>query len=151
MQSNRIAWAIVGGLGCLAICLLATIIGGGFWFWNSNAMAQATPTVLRRPTKIIEMPKDQPACLAAGGKWGRIGLGPRAECNLPTSDAGAICSDSSECESLCIAELSKADQERVTREKAIIQTKGKCAAWRIVVGCIARVENGQVKGILCID
>lgn len=151
MPSNRIAWAIIGGLGCLAICLMLAIIGGGLWFISANLTVQATPTILRRPTKIIEMPKDQPSCLAAGGKWGRIGLGPREECNLPTSDAGTACSDSSECESLCLAELSKADQERITRDKAIIQTKGKCAAWRIVVGCIARVENGQVKGILCID
>lgn len=151
MPSNRIAWTIVGVLGCLAVCLVLAIIGGGVWFWNTNATTQATPTVLRRPTKIIEIPKDQQSCLAAGGKWGRIGLGPREECNLPTTDAGAVCSDSSECESLCIAELSKTDQERVTRERAIIQTKGKCAAWRIVVGCIAPVENGQVKRILCID
>jgi hypothetical protein len=131
--------------------LIAAIISDTFWFWSTNTQAQATPTVLRHPTKIIEMPKDQSTCLAAGGKWGLVGLGLRDQCNLPTSDAGTICSDSSECESLCLAALSKADQERITREKVNLQTKGKCAPWRIVVGCIAPVENGQVKGILCID
>ena len=151
MQSNRIAWSIVGVLGCLLICLMLATIGGVYWFWNTNPIAQSTPTVQRRPTKIIEFPKDQLSCQAAGGKWGRIGLNPREECNLPTSDAGVVCSDSNECESLCIAELSKAHQERVMRDKAIIQTKGKCAAWHIIVGCIPRVENGQVREILCID
>ncbi len=47
----------------------------------------------------------QAKCEAMGGRWGGvvIGRGRSHGCNLPTKDAGKKCSDSSQCESGCIA------------------------------------------------
>jgi len=104
----------------------------------------ATQTITATP----EM--NQALCESMGGRWGQIGLSPKEECNLPTKDADKLCSDSSQCESMCIAELSEEEMNRVFREGAVIKTDGKCAAWKIVVGCIPIVKNGIVQ-IICID
>jgi len=53
----------------------------------------------------VERPKDKETCLAKNGKWAKIGLFPEEECNLPTSDAGRECSDVSQCEGTCLADL----------------------------------------------
>ncbi len=94
---------------------------------------------------------DKESCEKLGGKWGRFGADapPAGECNLPTKDAGKVCSGSSECEGDCIAELSQSDWNKATN--GIVYTKGKCTAWKITVGCQAFVENGKVQGILCKD
>ena len=99
----------------------------------------------------VEIPRDKESCEKQGGRWGRIGIMPKESCNLPTKDAGKICSDSNECEGACIAELAKEDYKKVWEERRTIRTKGKCTPWVIVVGCQARVQNGKVKGILCVD
>jgi len=88
-------------------------------------------------------------CEAKGGWWGSLGLSPVPQCNLPTSDAGKECSDSGECEGACIVELSSDDVARV-KGGEIIHAKGRCSAWRIIVGCYAFVEDGVVV-LMCID
>ena len=88
-------------------------------------------------------------CEAKGGQWGRIGLSPVLRCNLPTSDAGKECSDSDECEGVCMVELSTDDGARAKRGE-IIYANGKCSAWEITVGCHALVQDGIVV-LICID
>jgi len=58
--------------------------------------------------------------------------------------------DSSECEGLCVAELTDEEWDAAVRDGEQVEISGKCSAWRIVVGCIPMVENGQVRPI-CID
>jgi hypothetical protein len=93
---------------------------------------------------------DKISCEAQGGKWGPMGLHPQEVCNLPTSDAGASCSDSSQCQSACVAELTPQQFDDVFRNGVVIQTSGACAAWHILVGCLPFVEDGMVS-IICID
>lgn len=99
--------------------------------------------------------KDKTSCEALGGSWGRIGLDVEESCNLPTSDAGKECLNSTDCEGSCIAELSKEDWDKlwskVMGEEIIIYTKGKCTPWKVTVGCHAFVEDGKVEWILCVD
>ena len=95
-------------------------------------------------------PQDQASCEALGGKWGRIGLGPREECNLPASDAGKECLSSSDCEGLCLAEMTRDELASITRDKKVVRATGKCSAWRIVVGCVPEVVDGLVR-VICID
>ncbi|MBL7206156.1 MAG: hypothetical protein ISS36_00985 [Candidatus Aenigmarchaeota archaeon] len=90
------------------------------------------------------------ACEAKGGRWGRIGLDATPSCNYPASDAGKECSDSSECQGRCVADLSDEDYDKA-QEGEIIYTNGNCTSKRTVVGCNAFVEDGMVYGILCID
>ena len=100
------------------------------------------------PTPVT--PTDQSSCEAQGGKWGPLGLFPKEVCNLPTTDAGKACSDSSQCQSACIAALTQEQFDDVFRNGAILQTTGACAAWHILVGCIPFVEDGVVQ-MICID
>ena len=112
---------------------------------NSRINQEALPAAA---TTTPEFPQGQASCEAQGGRWGRIGLSPREECNLPTSDAGKECLFSSECEGLCVAELSR--EELAAAAHKAIATTGKCSAWRIVVGCMGVVEAGLVRPV-CID
>ena len=86
-------------------------------------------------------------CESQGGYFGQIGLNPTPYCNLPTSDGGKDCTDSSQCESTCLADMGLESSDNLP----ISGVTGKCADYSIVVGCIAMVEEGTVNGILCID
>ena len=92
-------------------------------------------------------PKDKESCEKVGGVW--IDRG-GSFCNLPTFDSGKECSDSSQCEGSCIAELSS-EEERKVEQGTIIYTKGKCTARIVVFGCRPHVDDGKVFGILCMD
>ncbi|MEM4360142.1 MAG: hypothetical protein QXT45_06400 [Candidatus Bilamarchaeaceae archaeon] len=92
--------------------------------------------------------KDKESCEALGGVWKKIGISPIEVCNLPTSDANKECTSSDECEGICVAELSQEELDKIKRET--IRTKGRCTAWRIVVGCRAVVENGEAR-LICLD
>ncbi len=62
-------------------------------------------------------------------------------CDLPTADAGKDCSDSSQCESWCAAQLTEAVEIGSP-------VSGKCAGgyeW----SCISRVSNGTYAGTMC--
>ena len=92
-------------------------------------------------------PRDKKSCEAAGGKWE---INDVEVCNLPTSDFGKECSDSNQCEGLCIAELSEEEYNKAT-QGTIIYTKGKCSGETNVLGCTPIVNDGKVNGILCMD
>jgi hypothetical protein len=77
-------------------------------------------------------------CRERGGRWERLGILGYG-CNLPASDGGKGCVDSSECEGLCLAVAS--DEQ---------SPAGKCSPWQNDFGCSLIVENSQIKEI-CVD
>jgi len=98
-----------------------------------------------------DYPKDKASCEARNGTWEAIGLSPQEVCVLPTADAGTVCTDSSQCQGACVAELSQSDYDKLMRYHIPIPTSGKCTSTTSSVGCNAYVENGVVNGILCVD
>lgn len=100
---------------------------------------------------LPEIPDNQATCEAIGGVWKKIGIGPKEQCNLKTSDGGYSCIDSKACESLCIADLTTEQLNLLKTAKNPISTKGKCAQWRIIVGCQPIVIEGQVSELFCLD
>jgi hypothetical protein len=79
------------------------------------------------------LPADRASCEAAEGMWAAHFIQGNESCILPTSDAGAACASSSECESRCLA-------------------PGRCAEWKpLPGGCYAFVEKGAIQPELCID
>lgn len=94
------------------------------------------------PSAVVKpsIPKDQATCLAAGGEWRRLGIPcdtcPKS-CDLPTSDAGAACSDFSHCQGACLADSEEA-------------TSGRCAARMMSFGCHYFMEHGSTR-YLCAD
>ena len=127
------------------ILVIVFVIIAGITIYSYTKQIEQPPT----KQNITTTPTDKESCEALGGIWGRVGLSLNEECNLPTSDAGKECSDSDDCEGSCIAELSKEDQDKA--RQGVVYTKGKCTAWKITLGCQAFVEDGKVRGILCVD
>lgn len=58
-------------------------------------------------------------------------------CNALTSDAGTVCTDSSQCEGICIAEDEDAEA-------------GRCTEIERVLGCVLEMTDGKPLGI-CFD
>ena len=123
--------------------------GDGLLQSTTTVKSKVTSTTLLTETTQPSIPKDRVSCEAAGGRWGRIGISPREACNLPASDGGADCSDGSECEGACLAELTPQQMESL-RKGGSVEAAGKCTPWRITVGCQARVEDGKAR-MLCVD
>jgi len=86
--------------------------------------------------------KSEVACKKLGGHWFRSRAGARL-CDVPTSDAGKQCRDSSACESYCVAP---------NDFKASAKVMGQCAEWHYPFGrCFNEVKAGIASGALCVD
>ncbi len=114
------------------LLLFLFLVGVSFFFSKSSGTR-----VVSRETQITpttRSPTDKNSCEQLGGQW-KIwsnALNARPKCNLPTSDSGKECTDSSQCESYCQAEKSL---------KPGSQTTGKCYEWRIA-DCMREVQGG---------
>ena len=83
------------------------------------------------------------ACEEKGGKWDQIGQPHDHQCNLPTMDAGKMCSDSKECQSACITEGHVLPGTEVT---------GFCYGWSLLDDtCLNQVSGGMAEGESCED
>lgn len=84
---------------------------------------------------------DKASCEKIGGKWGTWSDHPDAvsKCNLPTSDAGKICTDSDQCQSYCQAEEGTEIGSQVS---------GKCYGWEKTL-CMQEVRDGVVGAEWC--
>ena len=83
------------------------------------------------------------SCETIGGKWGVFFNSPFSveECNLPTSDAGEECTDSTQCESYCQAPTGSGVGSSVS---------GTCHGFIYSLdGCSQSVEKGIVQHELC--
>ncbi|MCB9422552.1 MAG: hypothetical protein H6667_22310 [Ardenticatenaceae bacterium] len=88
------------------ILLILTIIMVCLCGWSLYSAAQAGSMVqpTRRPSVTPPpRPQNQADCQAAGGDWAPFGMESTMLCNMPTTDAGMTCTDSSECEGNCLA------------------------------------------------
>jgi hypothetical protein len=90
-------------------------------------------------------------CEEQGGYFGYVGLYPVEQCNLPTPDGGSNCTDSSECEGMCVARLTPEQDDKITSGEALQNMTGTCTSYKKTVGCLAEVINGTVEYIICID
>jgi len=81
-------------------------------------------------------PTNRASCEQQGGAWGRVGLSPQDVCNLTTADAGKFCRDAGDCQGACIAET--------------IDTRPKCSAKTVVVGCFIFYGDGRGTPV-CVD
>ena len=95
------------------------------------------------------VPKTKDECLEKGGVWKKLGPHPTEECNLPTKDAGKICTSSNVCEGVCLADLTQDQLTQGMRGK-MFQTQGKCSAYIKIVGCHAYVYRGWAS-VVCAD
>ena len=89
---------------------------------------------------------DEDACAAQGGVVQQEGLLGLWRCVVPYADAGAQCSDSSDCEGRCFANDDVTDYNAAPGAAV-----GICEANDSPFGCFAEIENGDVAPMLCVD
>lgn len=89
---------------------------------------------------------DQAACDAAGGEVRQEGMLGLWRCVTPYADAGAICTDASDCEGRCLGSDDVTDYEAPPG-----QISGRCEADDSPFGCNAEIEDGSVTATLCVD
>lgn len=85
------------------------------------------------------IPQTEAECGALGGNWTTLGLpypGKPKTCDLKTTDAGKVCSDSRECQGSCIA-----PDDAASGLKAV----GACSAYVSNFGNLKLVEHGKVE------
>ena len=90
---------------------------------------------------FVESISENKECEMTGGLWGVWGNSyPVTEsCNLPTSDVGMECSDSSKCQSFCQAkEGSEINSESI----------GMCYGYELAI-CMQEIQNGVVQNEWC--
>ena len=100
-------------------------------------------------TLKFTVPKDREGCEKMGGIWKKMGPRPFEECNLKTTDTGKICDRSSQCEGVCLADLTR-DQLREGMKGKMFKTDGKCSEVIKVMGCRGYVYRGWAQ-IVCAD
>lgn len=125
-----------------------------------SLLAASSCSMTRENKNTIDVSKDnketeistsnQAECEAKGGKWGKIGLSLKDECNFKTKDAGNTCQDSKECEGGCFATLSDEEWSQLSGSNKEIKTDGACSEMKITVGCHIEVEAG-IGRYKCID
>ena len=132
-------------------CILTLVLLFTALIAGCNFSQQKEKNLSKLKITATAVPITKESCEALGGKWEKIGLASEESCNLPTSDAGKVCSDSSECEGSCLAELTADDLDKISQQGKVVYTEGKCSPWRITAGCNAFVTDGKVESVLCVD
>ncbi len=89
---------------------------------------------------------DQDACKAKGGDVRAEGMMGMPRCVTPYSDAGDICSSTSDCGGKCLGDDNVTDYNARAGEM-----KGVCAANDSPFGCYAEIIDGTATGFLCVD
>jgi hypothetical protein len=101
----------------------------------------------QRPVATVakpSIPQSEAECGARGGNWTTLGLpypGKPKVCDLKATDSGKVCSDSSECQGLCVAPDSVASG---------LKANGTCSAYLSNFGNVRVVEHGKV-GLLNVE
>ena len=81
-------------------------------------------------------PNNEQDCLDQGGTWGPQGLAQMDMCDLPATDAGKSCTNSSQCQGLCLANDTP--------------STGTCSPRTLNFGCHDVMEDG-IQMSICID
>ncbi len=87
---------------------------------------------------------ERDACEAVGGEIMRDGLAGWERCTQTYPDAGAQCSDTSDCIGRCLA---AADVTDMKADPVI----GQCEKTDSPFGCFEEIKNGAVTHALCVD
>jgi hypothetical protein len=104
-------------------------------------LAVGCATVSYTEVKKPVMPKTEAECLAAGGDWTTLGLPypnkPKV-CDLKAADKGKPCTDSRQCQGICVPPEGAADGSTVS---------GQCSAYVRNYGNVRWVKDGKVESL----
>lgn len=105
------------------------------------ALLTACSQPAQRPSDPAQPVASESDCLQRGGQWMQLGRAQVKQCLLRTNDAGKACSDSAQCEGLCLAPEGSQDGAAVG---------GTCAVDTNKFGCQQRLRDG-VAVTMCVD
>ncbi|MCX6730420.1 MAG: hypothetical protein NTZ55_01085 [Candidatus Roizmanbacteria bacterium] len=154
---NRKIFFIIGVLITL-VCFVLILSyfakkNSGLWVCKNNHWVKQGVPSYSKPNdpcgKKERLPKIKEECLQIGGVWKKLGPDPFETCNMKASDRGTICTDNSECEGLCQANITHEQLSEGMRGKTF-SGRGTCSVWRVELGCMGVLEEGKIK-VLCID
>jgi len=148
----------VGGLIALffLIFTLRFILGGNEDSWicqNNKWVAHGKPSYAKPDDpcgKKYPIPKTKEECLQKGGVWKKLGPDPWETCNIKATDRGAVCTDNSECEGWCQANITRDQVREGMMGKLNIKGRGTCSVWRVELGCFGMLKEGKIS-VICID
>jgi hypothetical protein len=139
----------------LGVFILRFVIGGpeddwicdkGEWVKHGNPSSEKPITPCGKKTSL---PKNKEDCLKIGGIWKKVGIFPNEVCNKKADDRGNICTDSSQCQGVCQANLTKEEMYQGMRGKSF-NKKGVCSVFVLEFGCFGIVRNGRAS-VICMD
>ncbi len=118
--------------------LVIVIVAAALMLALAACSALPAPLIVTpQPTAAPVVPPDnEQDCLDQGGAWGPQGLAQTDMCDLPATDAGKSCIDSSQCQGLCLA--------------SDTPSTGACSPRTVNFGCHDVMADGAQMGI-CID
>ena len=107
------------------------------------------------PVSSQSLPQTEQACNVAGGQWTSIGFGSleRMICDIPTTDAGKICTDWDQCQGTCLADNQGTPPYKSYRYRESNNSKdnkGHCTERKTIFGCYNYLENSQIQSV-CVD
>jgi hypothetical protein len=110
------ATAIPNDIRALCFCLLATFTllsgcSGPSPILHSENISQA-----RKPS----IPSSKERCLVHDNLWVRQGLSGSESCRVKTADSQKVCTDSAQCEGLCLADVTAPHNLSVLLEHALL-------------------------------
>ena len=104
-------------------------------------LAGCAHPAVRVPVAKPVIPQTESDCIAKGGSWTTLGL-PMPDkpktCDLKASDSGKFCTDSSECQGICMAS-----------ESALVgsRTTGQCSVYLSNFGNVRQITKGVVEDL----
>jgi hypothetical protein len=104
--------------------------------------AAASPGMSKEPSHA-----EVQACAARGGAYQRLGLLQTSVCVFPYPDGGKTCSDDSQCQGGCLADVGHMDRPLRAGERV----KGACRPTSDGFGCSTHVKNGRALNTMCVD
>jgi hypothetical protein len=124
------------------------ICSGGQWITHGKP---SYPKPISSCGQQTTLPKTKDDCLKVDGLWKKLGPDPFESCNLKAKDSGNVCRDDSECEGMCLVELTKEELSKGMRGITPTDKKyGKCSEWVVVLGCRGIMKNGKAL-VICIS
>ncbi len=123
------------------------------WACKNNAWIPVGTPSFPKPLvncKKESLPKTKKECLRSGGVWKKQGPEPVETCNIKARDRGNICDDSTQCEGLCQANLTREEIRDEGMKGKQFKGIGQCSVWRVELGCFGVINKGVIS-VLCID
>ena len=129
---------VAAGLMALAACVAPEE--------SQNAAGEQPEKTLEEAREEALAKIDVAACEAGGGVVRPEGMMGMPRCVTPYGDAGAVCSDASDCEGRCMGDDRVTDYDAPPGE-----AKGICEANDSPFGCYATIVGGTPDAMLCVD